>query len=362
MERVLIVEPYYGGSHQFFLEGLQTHVVAEYTLFTLPARKWKMRMQLSALWCIQAIENLQPSARWFDSVLCSSFVDVAVLRALSSKVKGWNREARFCTYFHENQFEYPERQIVSKNFHFAAINFHSALASDRVAFNSGYNAETFFAGCRRYLLSAAEMDVAGVLDQIRNKSCVLHPAINFDAIDRHKQEVSPGPAVVVWNHRWEHDKNPAGFFKALHCLSLSDIDFRLMLLGKSYPTSPQCFAEARMAFPEKIIHYGHVASYADYIALLCRGHIVVSTAVHEFFGIAVIEAVRAGCIPILPDRLSYPELFPATYLYQEDELQDKLAIALRSHCRLPLETARVLTEKFSWQKLAPVYSKWLLDE
>jgi glycosyltransferase involved in cell wall biosynthesis len=361
MKRVLIVEPYYGGSHQFFLEGLQSHVAAEYTLFTLPARKWKMRMQLSALWCIQAIENLQPSARWFDTVLCSSFVDVAVLRALSGKVKGWNQEARFCTYFHENQFEYPERHIVSKNFHFAAINFHSAVASDRVAFNSGYNSETFFACCRRYLLAASEMDVSGVLDELQNKSGVLYPGLNFQSIDRQKKGDGPGPAIIVWNHRWEHDKNPGGFFKVLHCLSSLGIDFRLMLLGQNYPKSPKCFAEAKMAFPEKIIHYGHVASYADYIDLLCRGHIVVSTAVHEFFGIAVLEAVRAGCIPIVPDRLAYPELFPPIYLYQEDELQDKLAIALRSYSRLPPETAKAITEKFSWHTLAPSYSQWLFE-
>ena len=53
MKRILILEPYYGGSHKYFLDGLQKHVRANYHLLALPARNWKMRMQLSALWFVE---------------------------------------------------------------------------------------------------------------------------------------------------------------------------------------------------------------------------------------------------------------------------------------------------------------------
>ena len=47
-----------------------------------------------------------------------------------------------------------------------------------------------------------------------------------------------------------------------------------------------------------------------YLRRLAACDWVLSTAVHEFFGVAVVEALLAGCLPWLPDRLSYPELLP----------------------------------------------------
>jgi glycosyltransferase involved in cell wall biosynthesis len=49
---------------------------------------------------------------------------------------------------------------------------------------------------------------------------------------------------------------------------------------------------------------------------------VISTAVQENFGISVMEAVAHGCLPLLPNRLSYPELIPeqlkSDVIYRDD--------------------------------------------
>ena len=50
-----------------------------------------------------------------------------------------------------------------------------------------------------------------------------------------------------------------------------------------------------------------------YLELLLRSSVVASTAVHEFFGIAMVEAMAAGLVPLLPRALSYPELVPAEF-------------------------------------------------
>ncbi len=198
---------------------------------------------------------------------------------------------------------------------------------------------------------------------MRSKSSILFPGIDFTYIDQQSKAsvYAPGPPIIIWNHRWEHDKNPERFFEVLSDLFSSGIDFRLILLGKTFSNSPQCFSEAKNVFGTRVLHYGYAASYRDYVALLCRGDVVVSTALHEFFGIAIIEAVRAGCLPLLPERLAYPELFAKEYLYRESELTEKLAQAILRSCRLPKESAHAITERFSWRTLAPQYWQWLFE-
>jgi glycosyltransferase involved in cell wall biosynthesis len=105
-----------------------------------------------------------------------------------------------------------------------------------------------------------------------------------------------------------------------------------------------------------------VGSREEYAGWLRRADVAVSTAIHEFFGIAVIEAVRAGCRPLLPAKLSYPELFPEEFLYQNDnEFAGALKNALSAKDRLAPERARELTERFSWDALIPRYRIWLED-
>lgn len=318
-----------------------------------------MRMQLSALWFIEQLKLLPVGERQFDSVLCSSFTDVAVLRALLAGVQGWNHRARIVSYFHENQFVYPQRFDVPGQFQFAAINFHSALASDGIAFNSAYNRESFFAGCRKGLQAAMDMKFSGIIQQLADKAVILSPGIEFSEIDRNEWKKTPEIPVIVWNHRWEHDKNPESFFHALQQLEQRGIDFRLIVLGQSFPASPACFAHGEKKLQEKILHYGFVPSYAKYSKLLSQGDIVVSTSLHEFYGISIIEAVRAGCLPVLPNRLSYPELFTNGFLYSECLLAERLEKVITDRCRLSRETACAMTDRFAWPRLRQAYLEWL---
>jgi glycosyltransferase involved in cell wall biosynthesis len=359
MKRILILEPYYGGSHKYFLDGLQKNVEANYYLLTLPARNWKMRMQLSALWFVEKIKALPGGQRQFDSVLCSSFIDVAVLRALLAGVHGWNHQAKILTYFHENQFVYPQRFDAPGQYQFAAINFHSALASDGIAFNSQYNRDSFFAGCRSGLKAAMDMKFSGIIKKLADKTIILPPGLDFSEIDRIEWKKTTETPVIVWNHRWEHDKNPESFFLALQQLDLRGIDFRLIILGQSFPASPVCFAHGEKKFQKKILHYGFVPSYEKYITLLRQGDIVVSTSLHEFYGISILEAVRAGCLPILPNRLSYPELFDDEFLYSDDSLVERLEKLLTNCCRLSFERTREMTDRFGWSNLRKTYLEWL---
>ncbi len=321
-----------------------------------------MRMQLSAPWFVEQIKELPVGNRQFDCVLTSSFVDVAVLRALLLDVDGWNQQIKILLYFHENQFAYPQQFDEANRHLFAGINFHSALASDGIAFNSAYNRDSFLNGCQNGLKAAQDMKLPGLMRILSSKSRILTPGVDFSEIDTIKWKTSTDIPVLVWNHRWEYDKNPESFFLALEKLEERGVDFRLLIIGQSFVVSPICFSHAEKRFKDKILHYGFVPSYQQYIQLLSKGDIVVSTSLHEFYGISIIEAVRAGCIPVLPNRLSYPELFDEEFLYNDNSLPDMLEMVIEKRCRLTLQDARAMTDRFAWQTLQDDYSNWLLDQ
>ena len=86
--------------------------------------------------------------------------------------------------------------------------------------------------------------------------------------------------------------------------------FRLVLAGKTFSEQPAAFEAGFRRYAERVLHYGYAESFADYAALLWRSDVVVSTSVHEFFGLSMLEAIHCGCHPLLPDRLTYPELVP----------------------------------------------------
>ncbi|MCK5515472.1 MAG: glycosyltransferase, partial [Desulfobulbaceae bacterium] len=213
----------------------------------------------------------------------------------------------------------------------------------------------------KYVKSAADMELSWTLDSLKRKSEVLYPGIDFSAIDNSGKKADNRVPVIVWNHRWEHDKNPDEFFDGLAELEENKVEFKLILLGQSFLTWPKCFDKARIRFKKNIVHSGFAESYFKYVSLLQQGDIVVSTSLHEFYGIAIIEALRAGCVPVLPARLSYPELFEKNFLYNEGGFVKCLQHVLLSRDRLDTPEVRRLTDKFSWDTLSGRYEQWLFD-
>ena len=69
----------------------------------------------------------------------------------------------------------------------------------------------------------------------------------------------------------------------------------------------------------------HNFSKEEYYDLLIRAKVVVSYALQENFGFGINEAVYLGCVPILPNRLVYPEFYSEEYLYNTfDESVEKV--------------------------------------
>lgn len=346
--KILALEPYYGGSHRAFLDDLARQLPVTFALLTLPARNWKLRMRLAAPYFASRLR--QWPERDYDLLFCSSLVDVATLRGLLPE---WARRLPIYTYFHENQFLYPVQVEEERDLHFALTNLTTALASDRVAFNSRYNRDSFLAAAEALLAKNREMPLGDFAAEIREKSTILHPALDFSRFPA-RSGTRVGPPVVVWNHRWEHDKNPEEFFQALLGLAAEGREFGVLVLGESFRVQPEIFAQAKEALGERILHFGYLPARADYLQWLGQGDLVVSTARHEFYGLAVLEAMRAGCRPLLPRRLSYPELVPDEYLYNEGELAARVESGLAQGRLLSGEAER-LTQAYGWEHLGEAY-------
>ena len=93
--------------------------------------------------------------------------------------------------------------------------------------------------------------------------------------------------MLNWLYR-EFDKNPEEFFQTLYRLEAEGLtNFRLSVLGESFKDNPSVFREAKVRLESYIDHWGFLPSKSEYFQVLSQSHVVVSTAVHEFFGVAM---------------------------------------------------------------------------
>ncbi len=240
-----------------------------------------------------------------DLILCNDMLSVADLRALLPLAM---RTIPIACYFHENQLSYPIPDDQVRDFQYGMTNITSALASDAVWFNSAFHLEDFLVAAGALLAKMPDYVPTGVCDAIREKASVLYPPVEVPELDTPRDQDQP--LTILWPHRWEFDKNPEPFFAALIRLAQEGFAFRLVVLGEQFRTAPRVFADSWEALREHIHHAGYVESRSAYWDMLASCDVVVSTAIQENFGIAVVEAMLAGCQPLFPDRLAYPELLP----------------------------------------------------
>jgi len=210
-------------------------------------------------------------------------------------------------YFHENQLTYPRRRDDPRDLHFAFTNMTTGLAADRVWFNSAFHRRSFLGALGEWLKRMPDHRPTGVVRRIRDRSEIHYPGVAV-AVAAERSERTPGPLRILWAARWEHDKDPDTFFRALYQLQAATCPFRVSVLGQSFGDVPACFDLAAHRLADQIDRWGYLPDRQDYLAALCAADVFVSTAQHEFFGIAAVEAALAGCYPLLPDRLAYPEL------------------------------------------------------
>ena len=351
--KFLFLEPFFGGSHRYFAEGLAAHSRHDIDLVTLPARFWKWRMRGAALYFLKNI----PPLDHYDGLITSDMMSLSDFQTLA----GGDCPPAL-VYFHESQITYPLAPGETMDVHFGFTDMTTALAAKRILFNSQTHFDAFFSQLPKFLKMMPDFRPTWVVDEIRSRAGVLYPGCSIADLNGSVPTASSKAPLIIWNHRWEFDKNPKDFFLALDEMAERGLDFRLALLGENFQNCPKEFTAARKRYGKRIVHYGYEPSSAAYEAWLKEGTGVVSTAWQENFGISIVEAISAGCIPLLPWRLSYPEIIPKSYhkdfLYKsQEELIEKLACVIsgNSGWEKKVETLSFELKRFSWQYMIQQY-------
>lgn len=377
--KILLIEPFYSGSHKTWADKLKEYSSHEIELITLDGKFWKWRMYGGCVTCAEKIAKL---ASLPDLILTTDMLDVATFRALTRKQI--SPAIPIVTYFHENQIAYPwqldsEDIREKRDLHFGMMNYKTLLASDYLLFNSEYNRTSFFQGLEGILKKMPDYKHTeksyDILSGQYGKTQVLPlgltlPPLSESTRSAVKTKNGKGP-VVLWNHRLDHDKNPIDFFNALIELKSSEIPFQLMLLGEQTKTQKKIYGKYIDQLESHILYMGYV-SEEQYNSFLYSADIIPVTSLHDFFGISIAEAINAGVRPLLPKRLAYVELYKPKEnpeLFYED--RGDLINKLKEYClefnhrdndkNNAKKDYTLLVEPYRWSRMIKIYDQLLSD-
>ena len=324
--KILIIEPFFSGSHQSWAEGYQKFSGQEVSILSLPGRFWKWRMHGGAITLAKRYKKLkfQP-----DLILATDMLNLPVFQSLIQPT------CPVVIYFHENQFTYPwsitdEDVELQRDKHYGFINYSSALSADHIYFNSQFHLDSFFTGLEKFLRQFPDYREIQNVEKIYAKSSILHLGLDLTKFDPFISEKNNNELpLILWNHRWEYDKNPELFFEIIQNLSQKGVDFNLVVVGEEFKNERTCFTRARTKLAKHILQFGYVDSFDEYAKWLWKADILPVTSNQDFFGASIMEAVYCDTTPILPTRLTYPNLFhedenPEIFYQYTNDLMNKL--------------------------------------
>ncbi|CAA0087407.1 Uncharacterised protein [Zhongshania aliphaticivorans] len=358
-----MLSAYHADSHRYWLEGLMTHLPnIKWTVLSLPPRYFSWRIRGNSLtWAMQQRDTLTAS---YDLLIATSMTDLSALRGLVPELC----KIPTVVYFHENQFAYPQSSRQREGVEPQMLNLYTALAADKVLFNSHYNRRSFLDGVdnlmRRLPDFTPRLEVAAELADAMILPVGLSSAnyVKRAAGDRLR---------VLWNHRWEYDKGPDRLQELVKACSSAALPVDFYVAGQQFRQEPKEFNDIKSIILASdtltLCQWGYVSDHNEYKAILSSCDIVLSTAIHDFQGLSVLQAVTMGCVPLVPERLCYPEWFGRDYCYlASDNVAEEAANCLAklqyfmAQKRLG-KLAAVDVSALSWEVLAPKYAEVFRD-
>jgi glycosyltransferase involved in cell wall biosynthesis len=310
---ILLLSAYNTDSHKSWCQGLMQHLPhVNWTYLSLPGRYFSWRIRGNPLsWALGPDAN--KLHKDIDLIIATSMVDLATLKGLVPKLS----QTPAIMYFHENQFSYPKSQQQHASIEPQMVNLYSAISAQKVLFNSQYNLDSFISGANALLKKLPDQVPNGVMEAIEKKSAVLPVPIQSPQQNLASSKQSQNTLKVIWNHRWEYDKGPELLYEVIALAHKKKLPLQFIVAGLSFRQVPAALKAIQDKGFSNVLHIGTFKEKADYINALQSSHVVLSTAIHEFQGLAMLEGAAHGCVPLAPNRLAYPEWVNQSCLYKD---------------------------------------------
>jgi hypothetical protein len=75
----------------------------------------------------------------------------------------------------------------------------------------------------------------------------------------------------------------------------------------------------------KKIYRQEVNSWNDYNILLGNSKVLIISTKEDTYNLTILDAIKCGCVPMVPDKLCFPEILPPYWRYKDvDDLINKL--------------------------------------
>ncbi|GGY70766.1 tRNA-queuosine alpha-mannosyltransferase domain-containing protein [Marinobacter zhanjiangensis] len=352
-KRILLLSGYDAGSHRRWREQLVAALPEfRWQTLALPPRFFRWRIRGNALSWLGEPLLQEP----WDLIVATSMVDLATLKGLNPNLA----RTPAVLYMHENQFAYPDSGRQHSSAEPSMVNLYSALAADRVLFNSAWNRDSFLDGAYRFIDRMPDRLPADMTHSIREKSHVLPVPIEDRLYVSRTDPLNLTNPHLLWNHRWEYDKGPERLLALLRELKRRQQPFRLSVVGEQFRRQPPAFDRIREEFGQQILCWGFQDSRQDYDRLLATADVAVSTATHDFQGLAMLEAMASGCLALAPRRLAYPEYVPAAQCYasrEDDAATEARAAADCLQTLLHEQPEPVMLDAWRLSRLADEYRR-----
>ena len=265
---------------------------------------------------------------------------------------------------HENQLTYPPPPGSKRDLTYGMIQHLSMLAADRVFFNSAYHLRSWFGELPRLLRHFPDYGHLESVEATRRKSNILPVGCDLRSLDEHRTATArrrPAhrpvePALGVRQRPGDHAPRTLYTRRAGGRIPGGAGRRELPRHAGRVRRGPRTAGQP--AHPLRLC-----ADAKRYARLLWEANAALSTAIHEFFGVGVVEALYCGCSPVLPARLSYPELVPPELhercLYTDfDGLIERLRSALVEPCPAAL---REWVSKFDWGVVGEQYDTMMAE-